>query len=475
MLFNSYVFWVFFAVIFVLYRLLRHRRQNGLLLAASYFFYGYMDWRFVGLIVVFTLANFIAGLKVQNSDRPRVRKLWVLYSCLVSLGMLAFFKYAGFFAPQLDALLKTWGWRGGLGWLETKVFLPVGMSFFTFKGISYVVDVYRGETPATRRVFDFALFIALFPPLLAGPIDRGKDLLPQVLNPRLRRPDDFKEGLYLVLFGLFKKVAIADTMAAIVNPLFAAKASALSGPEIVLAVYAYTIQIYGDFAGYSDIARGVARWLGFDLMVNFRMPYVATTPTEFWSRWHISLSSWLRDYLYIPLGGNRRGSIRTYLNLMITMVLGGLWHGQGLPFLVWGAFHGAILSGYRFLGFRKDVSRNGRRPSPWVRIIGVLVMFHLVAFGWLLFRAESMGQAAQMLGQCATDIRWTPLASWMGAMLLFFAAPMLLYEYWLHRRNDILALTKVHWIPRAVVYAYMALMLLFFWPEESYAFIYFQF
>ena len=259
------------------------------------------------------------------------------------------------------------------------------------------------------------------------------------------------------------------------TPIFSASVGELSGSEILLGVYAYTFQIYGDFAGYSDIARGVARWLGFDLMVNFRMPYLATTPSDFWNRWHISLSSWLRDYLYIPLGGNRGGKLLTYRNLMLTMVLGGLWHGEDWTFIIWGAFHGVILCIYRLFSGQRKPGHSGGSGSFIGRLIAGLVMFHVVCFSWLLFRAETVSQVWAMTGRCFSNFEITWLAKWMAGMLAFYLVPLYAYEYWLHRKDDILAITQTHWLPRAAVYSYMTLMLLFFAPEANVEFIYFQF
>ena len=481
MVFNTYIFWAFFLTVLTLYHLSsrRHRVQNLLLLVGSYVFYQHLTWKLLVLLAACTLASYAAGLGIGRSEKSSSRKRWVAFACVVNLGVLGFFKYYNFFAGEAAALLSKMRFNVTPESVSLRLFITMGVSFFVFKAISYVVDVYRGQLQATRRLDDFALFVAFFPSLLAGPIDRGKGLLPQIQQPRKRRGDDFSVGLYLILFGLFKKMVIADNMAAIATPIFNTDPVNLSGHEVLLGIYAYTLQIYGDFAGYSDIARGVARWLGFDLMVNFRMPYLATTPSDFWNRWHISLSSWLKDYLYIPLGGNRGGEAKTYRNLSATMVLGGLWHGANWTFIFWGAWHGLILCIYRVLGFRNDVTRSkerGARASWWARAIGMFVMFHLVAFGWLMFNAHSMTQVGQLLSRLVSALHWSPLATWITAQVVFFGVPMLLYEFWLHRKNDdILALTKVHWIPRAMWYAYMALMLLYFWPESSHGFIYFNF
>ena len=389
MLFNSYTFWLFFGFVFVLCGLSRRnfRLQNTVLLVASYTFYGFWDWRFLSLLLVSTIIDFNVAQWLERAETPRRRKLLLALSLCANLGVLGVFKYLGFFTESMVELLNAFGIDSSLPVLN--VLLPVGISFYTFQTMSYTIDVYRRELPATKRFFDFALFVSFFPQLVAGPIERAAKFLPQVLQPRLQNRLRFTEGFYLILLGLFKKVVIADNMAPIANAIFSRDVSTLSGPEVMIGVYAFAFQIYGDFSGYTDIARGVAKWLGFDLMLNFRMPYFAASPSDFWARWHISLSSWLRDYLYIPLGGNRHGALLTYRNLMLTMLLGGLWHGAVWTFVVWGGFHGLILCLYRFFGTFSTATepRALVRSGPFIsgRWLGILVMFHLTCIGWLFF------------------------------------------------------------------------------------------
>ncbi len=330
MLFNSYCFWLFFLVVFVLYAGLNHKWQNRLLLVASYIFYGAWDWRFLSLIWISTVVDFFVALKIDehrhSSNHERQKKLWLIVSLCTNLGLLGFFKYCGFFVEEMGQLMD---WLGvPLSLPSLSIVLPVGISFYTFQTMSYTIDVYRDQIRPVRDFEGFALYVAFFPQLVAGPIERSTHLMPQIIKPRQLTSDGYIEGLYLVLLGMFKKVVIADNMAIIVNAVFQSPVSQLSGLECLLGVYAFAFQIYGDFSGYSAIARGVSKFLGFDIMVNFNLPYFAQSPQEFWHRWHISLSTWLRDYLYIPLGGNRHGTARTYRNLMVTMVLGGIWHGR---------------------------------------------------------------------------------------------------------------------------------------------------
>jgi D-alanyl-lipoteichoic acid acyltransferase DltB (MBOAT superfamily) len=466
-LFNSYEFWVFFALVWALYRMLPHRRQNLLLLGASYYFYGCWDWRFLGLILATTLVNFFTALGIQTSSNPHRRRLLLAASATVCLGLLAFFKYWGFFTESAADLLQWLGFHADLATL--KIILPVGISFYTFQTMSYTIDVYRKQLEATRSFTDFALYVAYFPQLVAGPIERSSSLLPQLTHPRKWRRGDFSEGFYLILFGLFLKVVVGDNLGFVANGIFGAETTTLTGSEALVGVYCFAFQIYGDFAGYSSIARGVSKWFGIDLMTNFRMPYLARNPTEFWQRWHISLSSWLRDYLYIPLGGNRLGSWRTYRNLMLTMLLGGLWHGAGWTFLAWGGLHGLILCAYRALGDRFKL------PGRWGHALAILGFFQLVCLAWLFFRADTIGQARDMLWLIAFKQEMTPLACYGFGMLAFFCTPLMLYEIWLNQTHSLRRLETVAWGWRAAAYCYFVFMLIVFPPLVFGDFIYFQF
>lgn len=485
MLFNSYVFWVFLAIVLALHAPLDRIWRNRLLLVASYVFYGFWDWRFLFLIFASTMVDFVVALAMDRTDVAQRRRALLTVSMVANLGILGFFKYFDFFAAQLQAVLSAAGLPVTLPLLH--LILPVGISFYTFQTMSYTIDVYRRQMKPTTRFFDFALFVAFFPQLVAGPIERASRLLPQILSPRPRTTEDFRHGLYQVLYGLFLKVVVADNMAAIADAVFASRAQELSGWEVAAGVYAFAFQIYGDFAGYSAIARGVARWLGYDLMVNFRMPYLSASPSEFWRRWHISLSSWLRDYLYIPLGGNRGGPSRTYRNLGLTMLLGGLWHGAAWTFVVWGAYQGAILVVYRLFE-RQDwrAGRGGPAPpkrtttparSAWPvrRILGTLVMFQLACVGWLFFRADSLGQVGAMASRLLLDASLTPFALGALSTIAFFVAPLLVYEIWLDGREDVDAIVRGPWLLRAFVYTYFVFMLVFFPAPTRHAFIYFQF
>ncbi len=455
----------------LLYRFLNHHWQNRMLLCASYYFYGSWDWRFLSLILLVTLVNYAVALGVHNSDTKRRRKTLIAVSIALNLALLGTFKYFNFFAGEFVDFMGLIGIS--LGMPSVQIVLPVGISFFTFQAMSYSIDVYRGDVEPTRNVRDFCLYVAFFPQLVAGPIERSSHLLPQVLNPRVRRPNDFADGLYLVLIGLFKKIVIADNLAIVVNLVFSENPGELSGADCLVGVYAFAFQIYGDFSGYSTIARGLSKWMGFDLMVNFKMPYLAHSPSDFWRRWHISLSTWLRDYLYIPLGGNRGGPWMTRRNLMLTMLLGGLWHGAGWTYLTWGFFHGLILTIYHQRGAK--ASKAKEETSAGRRFLSIVVMFHLVCFGWLFFRAASMEQAIQMLNLMVTDFAPSRFTAFCLTSILFFAGPLMVFEWWLERAHDPMRLTKVPWGYRAGVYCYLIVMIIIFRPLVPSEFIYFQF
>lgn len=474
MLFNSFVFWIFFAIVIALYRVLPHHRQNQLLLVASYAFYGYWDYRYLSLILVSTVIDyFVAHGITATNDRQRKKSLLIV-SIVANLGMLGFFKYYNFFAREFSEVLTSIG-IASVPLPVLEIVLPVGISFYTFQTMSYTIDVYRGKTEPARKFSDFALYVSFFPQLVAGPIERSGNLLPQILNPRSPLKENFIEGLYHVLFGLFKKVVVADNMAPIVNHIFSRPVTELTGPEVMLGVYAFAFQIYGDFSGYSSIAQGIAKWMGFNLSWNFKMPYFSASPSEFWQRWHITLSAWLRDYLYIPLGGNRHGRLLTMRNLMITMFLGGLWHGAGWTFVAWGVYHGALLTAYRmleYLGYTPD----SRTPANTVaRVLNVVIFFQLICISWLLFRAESIDQAWAMLGIVLTDFTVTDLTRYGFAMLGFFVIPFMVLELWIEKSGDLLRVVNSHWLLRSVVYVYFAAMIWVFPPLTNQVFIYFQF
>jgi D-alanyl-lipoteichoic acid acyltransferase DltB (MBOAT superfamily) len=478
MLFNSLTFFIFLAITWALYMLLQrdYRWQNALILAASLIFYGWWDWRFLSLILFTTTLNYVLGLAIAATpaDTPegqQKRRRYLHLSLAASLGLLGFFKYFNFFIDSIISLLNGLGLQ--VNPLSLEILLPVGISFFTFQTLSYTIDIYRQTLQPTRDFIRFAAFVAFFPQLVAGPIERAANLLPQFGGPRRITPEGFNSGLYLLLWGLFKKIVIADRMALLANEIFN-NYTRHSGLDIGIGVLAFGIQIYCDFSAYSDIARGVARFFGFELMVNFRLPYFALNPSDFWNRWHISLSSWLRDYLYIPLGGNRGAAWMTYRNLFLTMLLGGLWHGAAWNFVIWGAYHGLILIAYRRLE-RRPVHEApwGGQHSPLVVILKWALMFTLVMIGWLFFRATSLEQIVSMMSS------FSLLASSLSESFFLQMLPMLLvlalvdgYQY---VRGDLLAIPKLPTVLLALVYSLLIVGMIVFAVRETTEFIYFQF
>ncbi len=409
MLFPTLTFAVFFVIVYPIYWFLRERGSGWkiFILAASYLFYGAWDWRFVFLIILSTVVNQEFALRLGRSAERHKRAL-LIGAIVFNLGILGLFKYYGFFIESLNALLRTLGVGGRLPLLE--IIVPVGVSFFTFQAITYVVDIYRGQL-ARSSVLDFAIYLAFFPHLVAGPIVRAGEFLPQLKAPQVPTQRQASGAAFLILGGLFKKVVIASNLgSAIVDPVFAAP-SQHSAPEILLAIYAYAIQIYADFSGYTDMAIGIALLFGFTFPQNFDRPYAAASLQEFWRRWHMTLSRWLRDYLYIALGGNRRGRLLTYRNLVLTMVLGGLWHGAATTFIAWGLFHGVGLAIERWWGERRAAS-----TEPGLSFAGQIwvqrfLIFHLVCIAWVLFRASSFDRALTIYWRALTAWEPGPLAS----------------------------------------------------------------
>ena len=431
MIFTELRFFAFFALVFVVTWGLESNRSRKLwLLVASYAFYAAWDWRFLSLILVSTLVDYGVGLALGAQQRQTRRRLLLGASLFVNLGLLGYFKYAGFFVESAEELLAWLGLETSRSSLE--IVLPVGISFYTFQTLSYTIDIYRRRLEPTRNLLDVALFVAFFPQLVAGPIVRAAHFLPQLTRRATWSAVRVRPLLVLFLLGFVKKACVADNVAATVDAYFLSPES-FGSAAAWLAVLLFAIQIYCDFSGYSDMAIASAGLLGFHLGENFRQPYIAASPREFWQRWHISLSTWLRDYLYIPLGGNRGGAARTYRNLMLTMVLGGLWHGAAWRFLFWGFLHGLALVVHR--AWRKALSHrsaaadetgNPLRLFPrWLGItLGVLLTQGVVAIGWIFFRAPDWTTALTTLraiiggtaGSAAFDSRWWLLILAFGAL-----------------------------------------------------------
>lgn len=392
LIFNSGLFLFLFTAFLFVYIALSHTDRPKLIfvtLFSLYFYYkssgGYFVLLLFATVIDFTLA------KLMYAERdPWRRKAYIIVTLIVNLGMLGYFKYTNFILDSLFTL-------GGSDFQPLDIFLPVGVSFFTFQSLSYTLDVYRGNLKPVDSILDYAFFVSFFPQLVAGPIVRASDFLPQIHRPTLVTSEMFGRGVFLIGGGLFKKAVISDYISTnFVDRVFDAP-TLYSGIENLFAVYGYALQIYCDFSGYSDMAIGIALLLGFRFPMNFDSPYQSRNITEFWRRWHISLSTWLRDYLYISLGGNRKGELRTYLNQMITMLLGGLWHGASWRFIIWGGLHGLALTAHKF--YKSRFPGKATQDSPWRNILSVVLTFHFVCFCWIFFRAADMATVGEVLSQ----------------------------------------------------------------------------
>ncbi len=470
MLFNSSAFLLFLPLVLLAYHLAPARVRKPLLLVASYVFYAAWDWRFLGLLVLSTAVDY-ACARAMRSAAPVRRKHLLYVSLALNLGVLATFKYFDFFVANLRALLHT----AGLGVLDSvglELILPLGISFYTFQTLAYTIDVYRGDIEACDRPVDYAIFVAYFPQLVAGPIERASRLLPQIAQ--YRPPDGamIRAGFTLILFGFAKKVVLGDALLSPYVEGAFANPAAQSGPELVLGALLFSLQIYTDFSGYSDIARGTSRLLGIELMVNFDQPYLASNITAFWRRWHISLSTWLRDYLYIPLGGNRGGRAQLYRNLMLTMGLGGLWHGASWNFVIWGLLHGVLLAGHRaWRGPRRNAEAGGGIGA----IAGCVGTNLCVVLAWVFFRASDLPTALAYLAGLASAFTSAGALALSALAVALYAGVVLLLDLPPRRagRHEF----SEDWPEWARILLYTALITATWtaWPASSVPFIYFQF
>ncbi len=476
MLFNSFVFFIFLGIVIPLYYVIPKKLRNPLLLIASYIFYGYWDYRFTALLALSTIIDFTVGQKLHKSQDPKTRKRWLLLSMFSNLGILGVFKYYGFFISSFVPLVEFFG--GSLDYLHLNIILPVGISFYTFQTMSYTIDIYRKRLEPTSNLIDFAVFVSFFPQLVAGPIERASNLLPQIAKVPLPTRDQIQKGLVLIVFGLFKKVMIGDTTGRIVDHIFT-QPDIYRSPELLAALILFSIQIYADFSGYSSIARGTAKLLGIELMKNFEQPYLSQNITEFWRRWHISLSSWLKDYLYISLGGNRKGVNRTYVNLMITMLLGGLWHGASWNFVIWGGLHGIYLAIHKLmLGKKKTVdSYHYQGVKSLLRyLMNTSFTYLLVLFTWLFFRATDLSIVNVFLSKM---IHWesSEFAYRFFKITFSFSLMVLLLDFlqYYTKRHTFILMIRNKGIVIGILLSMLFVSFLFMFQNEPLPFIYFQF
>ncbi len=463
MLFHSVEFLLFFSFFYSLYLTLPHIYQNRLLLVASYVFYGSWNWKYLILIFVSTLCDYFCGLGILTAKSRKDKKRFVIFSVAFNLILLGVFKYYDFFAESFGKLMGGFGFTVQPYFLD--VVLPVGISFYTFQTMSYTIDVYRGKVHAERSFFDFALYVAFFPQLIAGPIERAGRLLPQILKPRVIAIEDIFRGVMLFYWGFFLKIFIADNLARIADPIFA-QTSYFNGGETLIAIYAFSFQVFCDFSGYSLMAIGLAKAMGIELMENFRQPYFSKNISEFWRRWHISLSSWLRDYLYIPLGGNQKGGKRTCINIFITMLLGGLWHGASWNFGVFGIYHGILI------GVHHNISKVWNRIHP---IIQIFLTYQLVCLGWLIFRTSSFEQAYGMLISIFQNFQVLPNFSENLIEITLIVSILFLTELFQEIKNNSQVILRMH---RGLRYSFIILLTVLMYLGGDFSdqpFIYFQF
>ena len=474
MLFNSLEFLAFLPIVFLLYWFVfRGRRwQNLLLLVASYVFYGWWDWRFLLLIALTSFSSFGSALLISRCRERRWQRLVGMANVVLNLCILGLIKYYNFFVDNLNALLASMGYS--LDWPSMYIILPVGISFYTFQALSYTIDVYQGKLAPTRDPVAFFAYISFFPQLVAGPIERATNLLPQFQHNRSFRYDQAVDGVRQMLWGFVKKVVVADNCAVAVNQIWDSYAEA-SGSLLLLGALLFTFQIYCDFSGYSDIAIGCARLFGFNLMQNFRFPYFSRSISDFWRRWHSSLMTWFRDYVYIPLGGSRGSRLATVRNTLLVFALSGLWHGANWTFVTWGLYHALLISVYVVLG------RNSGRPAPsrLVAVFQVMLTFLLVLVGWVIFRSQSVAQAFDYLRRmCCSGSLFDVASVTMGKQALMWALLVMGFEWFQRNRQHALQLhvtglwrfSVVRW---TFYYALIAIML--FYHGKQSEFIYFQF
>ncbi len=481
LLFNSWLFIAFFLIVLALYWILPHRRQNLLIVAASYVFYGFWDWRFLGLLIFSTVLDFAIAKGIQRTSEDKLKKRLLLVSIVGNLGLLGTFKYFNFFVDSAAELVTSLGLEANPPLLN--VVLPVGISFYTFQTMAYTIDVYRNEQKAVTNILSYAMYVAYFPQLVAGPIERARRLIPQIEAPRHVTTEKWNSAAQLVLWGFVKKVAIADTLAPLVDKAFTDPA-AHDGLFLWLAMYCFAIQIYCDFSGYTDIARGISRMLGIELMENFKAPYLSSNITLFWRRWHISLSTWLRDYLYIPLGGNRLGKAKQYRNLMMTMLLGGLWHGAGWTFILWGGLHGTYLAVHRvftgLLSARKQTDSQEHRLAKIGQLLGVFVTFHLVCLTWIPFRAPDWSTMSIYFKTLASSEKWIgpDVVASTGIIegLTIYGAAILVLDLMLRSsKSDVPFDERTPWWIRGTAYGFGIVLLVYVRGVSNESFIYFQF
>jgi alginate O-acetyltransferase complex protein AlgI len=478
-LFNSFEFLLFLPIVFILYWFVFNKKltwQNALVLVASYFFYGWWSWKFMGLLMLSTALDYAYGFWVASPNRKKA-KLFLWLSIINNLGILGVFKYYNFFALQFQKGFDLLGLHTNPVLLQ--VALPIGISFYTFHGMSYVFDIYRGKQKPVRNFVDYAVFVSFFPLLVAGPIERANHLLPQVQKPRFFNYTQAVEGCRLILWGMFKKVVIADSLAGIVDQIFS-NYQHQNGVTLIVGAIAFSFQIYSDFSGYSDIALGTAKLFGFELLSNFKFPYFSRDVAEFWRRWHISLSSWFRDYLYIPLGGSKNGKYKTIRNTFIIFLVSGFWHGASWNFIVWGFIHACGYLPLLLLNRNRkhvtDVVAQNRMIPTLKELWQMSTTFAFVTFAWIFFRADGMHIALGYIKQIGVSIIDYPEQFLIlpGRKMAFVYIITLILGDWYLRRDERILKTTSNKLARIAIYWILILLISSSIGGEQ-SFIYFQF
>lgn len=474
--FNSFKFAIFFIIVYLIYLSLRHKWQNRMLFVVSYLFYSFWDWRFLGLILISTVTDFWCAREIHQHQEKKIRRRFLFLSIGVNLTILGFFKYFNFFTENLITLFSSLGLN--VTSPAITIILPVGISFYTFQTMSYTIDVYRKQLKPASHFFDYALYVAFFPQLVAGPIERAKNLMPQIEHKRTINQKFFSEGLFLIYWGYFKKIFIADNLGAFINFWENTNNAVNEGGIVQVLAYAFLIQLYCDFSAYSDIARGTARLMGFDIMVNFRAPLFATNIQDTWNRWHISLTSWIRDYLYFPLATMKLGNryLNVKLAIIITFLIMGLWHGASWNYVLWGGYNGLLLIAYAIFSQKTRRYRKSL-PKPFagfVRFASILLTLTAAAFGLIFFKASSMSQIYVSLFHLFNNFSFTENAVELLIKTCIYASPLLVIEYFFYKSDDI---SRLFQFPAIVKYSflYITFYLMVVFKAQSTNFIYFQF
>lgn|SRR5690554_425184 len=476
MLFNSFIFLFFLIIVIPTFYVLPYKYKNIFLLVCSYIFYGYWDWRFTFLLLASTLFNYYFGIKIYNASEVKHKKNFLIISLIFNLCLLGFFKYYNFFTSSFNEMLSHLG-LAQLDFLHLNIILPVGISFFTFQTMSYTIDIYRDKLKPSGSLINFSLYVSFFPQLVAGPIERATNLLPQLEQRKLFNKEKFREGFELITIGMFKKIMLGDTTGRIVDNIFA-DPQYFGSLELLMGLVLFTVQIYSDFSGYSHIARGTAKLLGFELMINFEQPYFSTSIGEFWRRWHISLSTWLKDYVYFPLGGSRKGNKRTYINLFLTMLLAGLWHGAAWTFVIYGILHGIYMVINRFI--LKDSKFFQRfKYEGYNRLLAdigkILFVTVLVMFTRIFFRADSIDSAMFYIYQL---FRWEPsdnISSILSIIFSFVFVTILLDYLEVKMKNHAFLVRLQNPYQYGIITATWFTTLVYLFGANAMPFIYFQF